>query len=59
MWSTKYNFNILDLCPKPLNITGGSHDSQLPSISKQLEKFTILTDQIIHTLKNDFVCFCM
>ena len=23
----------------------------LPSISKHLEKFTILTDQIIHTLK--------
>ena len=31
----------------------------LPSISKHLEKFTILTDQIIHTLKNEFVCFCM
>ena len=27
------------------------HDSLLPSISKHLEKFTILTDQIIHTLK--------
>ena len=31
----------------------------LPSISKHLEKFTILTDQIIHTLKmclNASVC---
>ena len=37
----------------------GLHDSLLPSISKHLEKFTILTDQIIHTLKNEFVCFCM
>ena len=25
----------------------------LPSISKHLEKFTILTDQIIHILKNE------
>ena len=37
----------------------GSHDSLLPFISKHLEKFTILTDQIIDTLKNEFVCFCM
>ena len=37
----------------------GLHDSLLPSISKHLEKFTILTDHIIHTLKNDYVCFCM
>ena len=29
------------------------------SISKHLEKFTILIDQIIHTLKNEYVCFCM
>ena len=29
----------------------GSHDSLLPSSSKHLEKITILTDQIIHTLK--------
>ena len=29
----------------------GLHDPLLPSISKHLEKFTILTDQIIHTLK--------
>ena len=29
----------------------GSHGSLLPSISKHLEKFTIVTDQIIHTLK--------
>ena len=29
----------------------GSHDSLLPSISKHLEKFTIVTDQIIDTLK--------
>ena len=28
----------------------GLYDSLLPSISKHLEKFTILTDQIIHTL---------
>ena len=28
-------------------------------ISKHLEKFAILTNQIIHTLKNEFVCFCM
>ena len=31
----------------------GLHDPLLPSISKHLEKFTILTDQIIHTLKNE------
>ena len=37
----------------------GSHDSLLPSISRHLEKFTILTNQIFHTLKNEFVCFCM
>ena len=37
----------------------GLYDSLVPSISKHLEKFTILTDQIIHTLKNEFVCFCM
>ena len=37
----------------------GSHDSQLPSISKHLEKFTILTDQIIYPIKNEFVFFCM
>ena len=30
-----------------------SHDPLLASISKHLEKFTILTDQIIHTLKNE------
>ena len=30
----------------------GLHDSLLPSISKHLEKFTVLTDQIIHTLKS-------
>ena len=29
----------------------GSDDSLLPSISNHLEKFTTLTDQIIHTLK--------
>ena len=29
----------------------GLHDSLLLSISKHLAKFTILTDQIIHTLK--------
>ena len=29
----------------------GLHDPLLLSISKHLEKFTILTDQIIHTLK--------
>ena len=53
----RYDFNIPDLlCPKPLIITG-SHSSLLPSISKHLEKFTIVTDRIIHTLKNDFVCF--
>ena len=32
-------------------IITGSHDALLPSISKHLEKFTILTDQITHTLK--------
>ena len=37
----------------------GSHDSPLPSISKHLEKFTILTNQIIHILKNEFVCVSM
>ena len=51
MCSIKYDFNISDLlCPKPLIITG-LHDPLLLSISKHLEKFTILTDQIIHTLK--------
>ena len=34
----------------------GLHDSLFPSIRKHLEKFTILTDQIIHTLKNASVC---
>ena len=34
-------------------------DPLLPSINKHLEKFTIQTDHIIHTLKNEFVCFCM
>ena len=29
----------------------GLHYSLLPSISKHLEKFTVLTDQIIHALK--------
>ena len=48
--STKYDFNIPDLLgPKPLIM---SHDSLLPSTRKHFEKFTILTDQIIHTLKN-------
>ena len=38
----------------------GAHDSLLSSISKHLEKFThLINDQIIHTLKNEFVCFCM
>ena len=37
----------------------GSHDSLLLSIGKHLEKFTILTDQSIHTLKNEFVYLCM
>ena len=37
----------------------GTHDTLIPSMSKYLEKFTILTDQIIHTLKKNFVCFCM
>ena len=32
----------------------GTHDTLLPSMSKHLEKFTILTDQIIHTLKKNF-----
>ena len=35
----------------------GAYEPLLPSISKHLEKFTILTDQIIHTLKNEFLCF--
>ena len=35
----------------------GLHDPLLPSISKHLEKFTILTNQIIHNLKK-FVYFC-
>ena len=51
MSSTKYYFNIPGLlCPKPLVFTG-SHDSLLPSISRHLEKFTILTNQIFDTLK--------
>ena len=37
----------------------GAHDSLLLTISKHLEKLTILTDQIIHTLKNEFVYFYM
>ena len=44
--------------PNPWSLQG-SHDSLLPSISKHWEKITILTDQIIHTLKNEFVYFCM
>ena len=53
MCSTKYDFNISYLlCPNPLPpIITGVHDSLLPSTSKHLEKFTILTDQFIHTLK--------
>ena len=35
----------------------GAYGSLLPSISKYLDKFTIVTDQIVHTLKNEFVCF--
>ena len=31
----------------------GTHDTLLPSMSKHLEKITILTDQIIHTLKKE------
>ena len=52
----KYDLSIPDLlCPKPLQ---GSHDST--SLYKHtFRKFTILTDQIIHTLKNEFVYFCM
>ena len=37
----------------------GLHDSLLSSINKHLEKFTMLTDQIIYTLNNYFVCFSM
>ena len=44
MCSTKYDFNIPDLHYR-------GHITLLPSISKHLEKITILTDQIIHTLK--------
>ena len=40
----------------PLSLQG-SHDSLLPSISKHLEKFTVLTDQIIHTLKMSLYAF--
>ena len=48
----RYDFNIPDiLCPKPLIITGVTW--LFPSINKLLEKFTIVTDQIIHTLKNE------
>ena len=36
----------------PWSLLGAHGDPLLPSISKHLEKFTILTDQIIHTLKN-------
>ena len=51
MFSTNYDFSIPDLLyPEPLIIMGG-HMTLLPSISKHLEKFAILTDQIIHTLK--------
>ena len=61
MFSTKYDFNIPDLlCPKPLIIMGGGHMTlYFPLSAKHLEKFTTLTDQIIHTLKNEFICFCM
>ena len=34
-----------------LNPLHGSHDSLLPCMSKHLEKITVLTDQIIYTLK--------
>ena len=44
--------------PNPRSLRG-SHDSQLSSISKHLEKITILTDQIIHTLKNElYISVC-
>ena len=36
----------------------GPHDSLLPSISKHLEQLTILTDQMIHTLKTQ-VCMLL
>ena len=53
MYSTKYDFNISDLpCPKPLIITGVYMTLYFPISAKHLEKFTILTDQIIHTLRN-------
>ena len=35
----------------------GLHETLLPSISKHLEKFAILTDQIIHTLKMSLYAF--
>ena len=36
----------------PWSLQGSHDDPLLLSISKHLEKFIILTDQIIHTLKN-------
>ena len=58
MCSAKYDFNIPDLlCPKPLMTTGLTC---LPtSLYQWTFRKTILTDQIIHTLENDFVYFCM
>ena len=36
----------------PWSLQGSHGDPLLHSISEHLEKFIILTDQIIHTLKN-------
>ena len=50
MCSTKYDFDVPDLlCPKPLIITAVTW----PSTCLYQQTFSILTDQIIHTLKNE------
>ena len=58
LYSTKYDFNISDLlCPKPLIITGVTWLST--SLYQQTLRKIHYTDQIIYTLKYEFVCFCM
>ena len=52
MISTYHIFCVLN----PWSLQG-LHDSLLSSINKHLEKFTILTDQVIHTLKMSLLLY--
>ena len=59
MCSTKYDFNIPELlCPKPPDHYSGHMTLHFPCISKYLEKFTILTDQIIHLKMSLYASVC-